>query len=161
MSELGSAGWGRCVPASVNSAARSRTSTCQPRWASATADASPPIPPPMMIAFMFASPFGHLIAPSCARLNVVEAGRAHVGQAVELVDALVVADLPQQVSKRAVAAVFGGVAAGVGLGLQLGVLAEVGHVLVLGVVLEVGVEPVAPFRPEHQQQPGHVIVEER
>ena len=41
----------RPAPTSVNSGARSRTSTCQPRWVSAIADASPAIPPPTTIAF--------------------------------------------------------------------------------------------------------------
>ena len=46
----------------------------------------------------------------------------HVGQAVQLVGALVVADLAEQVGHAPVLAVLGGVSTGVGLGLQLGVL---------------------------------------
>ncbi|URM99832.1 hypothetical protein LUW76_39015 [Actinomadura madurae] len=45
--------------------------------------------------------------------------------------------------------------------LQFGMLRHVGHVLVLGVVLEVGVEPVAQLGPHQEQQPRHVVVEER
>ena len=78
-----------------------------------------------------------------------------------LVGALVVADLAEQVGQAPVLAVLRRVDAGVGLGLQLGVLGHVGHVLVLGVVLEVGVEPVAPVRADHEEQPGHVVEEER
>src|SRR5262249_26557192 len=40
------------APTSVNSGVRSSTSTCQPRRVNASADASPAIPPPMMIALM-------------------------------------------------------------------------------------------------------------
>src|SRR2546429_9456928 len=90
-----------------------------------------------------------------------EAGGAHVDEAALLVGALVVADLAEQVGQAPVLAVLRRVAAGVGLGLQLGVLSDIGHVLVLGVVLEVGVEPVAPFRTDHEEQPGHVVEEER
>jgi hypothetical protein len=67
-----------------------------------------------------------------------------------LVGALVVADLAEQVGQAPVLAVLRRVDAGVGLGLQLGMLGHVGHVLVFGVVLEVGVEPVAPVRADHE-----------
>jgi hypothetical protein len=91
---------------------------------------------------------------------VTEARRGHAGLAVQLVDALVVADLPQEVGEGAVPAVLDGVAAWIGLSIQLGMLGHVGHVLVLGMVLEVGIEPVAGLGPDQQQQPGHVVVQE-
>src|ERR1700761_2731032 len=81
----------------------------------------------------------------------------HSGEADFLVDAFVAADLAEHVGQRIVGSVAGRDRRAEWSGLPLRMLGDQCRVLVLGVILDVGVEPVAPGRFQHPQQPELLV----
>src|SRR5256886_16389132 len=94
------------------------------------------------------------------RSPLLEACGGDALEALELVHALVIGDLAEEVGERREVPVVVGEDALEGLGLERRGLRDILHVLVLGVVLEPGVEEVAPPGSEHVKQPADVVVDE-